>query len=189
MERRAFFLLCLILPCILRAQEDYKSPELGITFPGKLAGMTLVKVTNYEEESPGLGVGLSYRSEKEKADIYIYNNRLTRIADGIGSAEIQQHFKDVAVEILEMEKRGHYRNVKIVVPLEKIQVGSQPFLHAEVQFESQDIPRISHIYLSALNDNYFKIRYTYVASESEEGKKVLESLLKSLGPALSPRPI
>lgn len=189
MHRCALFLLCLILSGTLRAQDDYKSPELGVTFPAKLAGMSLVKVTNYEEDSPGLGVGLSYRAEKEKADIYIYNNRLTRISDGITSPEIQQHFKDVAVEILEMEKRGQYQNVKIVVPLEKIEVGTQPFLHAEVQFESQDVPRISHIYLSALNDNYFKIRYTYVASEAEEGKRVLESLLKALGPALSPRPI
>jgi hypothetical protein len=182
----AFFLL--LLPGVLRAQDDSKSPDVGIKFPETLAGMVLVEVTDYEKQTPGLGVGVSYRAEKQKADLYIYNGGLKHLPDGIDSVEVQQHFKQIIGDIVEMEKQGHYQNVKIVSFGDKTEIGIQPFLHAEVRFTQQTEDRISHVYLTVLKNRFLKIRFTYFASEDESGKRTLEALLKSLGTALAPRP-
>ena len=180
MPLRWIALLLVLVPFALPAQVPYKSTELSLTFPAELGGMRLVKVTDYEQQSPGLGTGLSYRSPNEKADLYIYRGGPGPAPAGIDSAEFLKHFDQVIGDVLEMEKSGHYSKVTITVPRENITIGQQPFLHAEIHFTHQNEARVSHIYLTVLRQQYFKIRYTYLVSESAEGQKVLSELLKSL---------
>lgn len=187
MLNRIFFLLFLLLPGLLPAQEPYKSHELAVTFPPSLAGMKLLQVTDYEKEGPGLGVGLSYRAENAKADLYIYTGGIVRIPEGVDSEEIQKHFKQVTGEVFEMGKRGYYSNVKIAVPIEKTKIGKHLFLHVEIHY-TQNESRISHIYLTALNNRFLKIRYTYLASKPDEGKRIQQLLIKSVNELFSLAP-
>jgi hypothetical protein len=56
------------------AETVYTHHQTGIIFPSEIALLKFEKITDYEKNNRGLGIGLSYRSEQGfKADIYLYN--------------------------------------------------------------------------------------------------------------------
>jgi len=184
---RAFLLFLFLFSRLVWAQDGYQPPDVGIKFPDTIANMALVKITDYEKQTPGLGVGASYRANYEKADIYAYSGGLSNLTDGAGSIEVQKHFKEIVGEIVEMERQGRYQDVKIVGQPGKVEIGTQLFLHAELSYVQDNEPRISHVYLTILKGRFLKIRYIYFASKADEGIQTLNQLLKALETALTPK--
>lgn len=159
--------LFLLAFAVRAGAETYTSPELGFTFPAKLAGMEQQAVTDYEKKNPGLGVGISYRAPDQKADFYIYNLRQPSLPNGAASPLIHQHFNQIKNEIVTFEKTGQYQNVSFPVISETVAIGNLEFLHSEMAFDQEGTPRVSHIYLTVVKGQFFKIRYTINAKEAE----------------------
>lgn len=177
-------LLFLLALCARAAAETYTSPELGFTFPATLAGMKLVETTDFEQEQKGLGTGISYRGEAEKADFYIYNLGQPSLPAGVSSPLIKQHFDQVKNEVMIMEKKGYYNNVAFPIPSETVSIGNLEFLHSEMSYDESGTPCVSHLYLTVFKDQFFKIRYTMKA-DGRDPVKSLQKFLEALAPVLT----
>lgn len=184
--RAAIFLFLVSLTNFAYGQEPYKSPTLGITIPADLGGLPLVHVTDYESQDPGLGVGLSFRREdRVKADIYIYNARMPSIPAGTKSKLMVDHFYAVSGDVVEMERRGIYKNVQVIVPQEEVSIGGVPFLHANLRFSTDGVPMDSHVYLTGLKGQFVKIRFTFPVAKEKTARETQREFLEQFGKILA----
>lgn len=158
----------------------YLHRATGIEFPDKIAGLENVKVTDYEDRYPGLGIGVSYRHSGIKADIYLYKGRFPQIPQGINSPLITHHFEQVVGDIYNYEKKGAYQSVKKLSE-GKISLGHQSALSASFSYFEKDIERLSYIYLTGYDNHFLKIRFTYYQSVKTDGKASLSDFLKTIG--------
>lgn len=183
--RAAILLFLVSLASVASGQESYKSSALGVTFPSELGGLPLVHVTDFESQDPGLGVGLSFRREdRVKADIYIYNARMPSIPAGTKSKLMIDHFYAVSGDVVEMERRGIYKNVQVIVPQEEVSVGGVPFLHANMRFSTDGVPMDSHVYLTGLKGLFVKIRFTFPVAKEKTARETQREFLEQLGKIL-----
>lgn len=187
--RAAFLLVWVSLAGLLHGQEPYRAAALGVTIPGELGGLPLVHVTDFEKKDPGLGVGLSFRGEGGvKADIYIYNARVPSIPGGIKSKLMIDHFYAVTGDVMEMERRGVYKNVQTIVPQEEVSIGGIKFFHANLRFTSEGVPMDSHVYLTGLKGQFVKIRFSFPVAREKTARETQHAFLDQLGQVLSGAP-
>jgi len=175
-------LLAVLISSFLGSQTWAGSPELIL--PERAGEMPLEGTKDFEKESPGGGTGWSYRTEYAKADVYLYTNGLTDIPADVNSPILARHLQEVIGGVHEAQKLGYYSGVKTVTADQKVFIGSQPFLQAELKFTQDNIPRVSHIYLGVFEGQFLKIRFTYYLSEASAGKKYLAGFLQAMGKVL-----
>ena len=156
----------------------------GLAMPEHAGQMPLESMKDFEQESPGGGVGWSYRVKYAKADVYLYTHGLTDIPADVNSPIIARHLQEVIGGVYEAQKLGYYTDVKTVTADQKMFIGSQPFFQAELKLTQENIPRVSHIYLGVYEGKFLKIRFTYYLSEASAGKKYLAEFLQSMGKVL-----
>lgn len=174
------FQVLLISVFVQQAQgEPYLHRATGIVFPDKIAGFENTKVTDYEAMQPGLGIGISYRQPKIRADIYLYKGGLSRIPEGINSSLITQHFQQCVNDI----HNGGYSSVKKLSAGE-ISLGNQPALSASFSYSENDIEEVSYLYLTGYDNHFLKIRFTYFKSAETSGKASLAEFLEKIGKLL-----
>jgi hypothetical protein len=176
------WLLFLVVPA--RAAESFHSDALGVTFPGDLGGLPLVTVTDYEKQQAGLGIGLSYRGDAAKADIYVYNAGMPSVPAGVKSKVMVDHFYAVSNDVVEMERRGRYQNVQVLIPQEETLIGKVKFLHAQMRFTQDGIPRESHVFLTGMNGQFVKVRFTFPEAQKEAAEKIQRDFFEQLGRVL-----
>lgn len=169
--------LCLILTL---GHVSAAAPE----FPKEIAGLTLEKVTDFEKSDPGGGTGWSYRSPSAKADIYLYTLGIPSVPSDLDAPLLSEHMLSLIESLYIVEQRGYYSQVQTVLKGEKTAIGQIPVWHAELTYTEEGIPRVSHIYLGAIKGEFFKIRYTYLASGKENEEKRLNEFLQGLGKVL-----
>lgn len=177
--RLPLLVLSLLLPLGL-AVHNVAAAGSAPAFPPRIGGLELSNQTNFEQKSPGLGLGWSYHTEGIKADVYLYTGRLTTIPDDLSSPLVAGHFQEVVSEIYAMKAQGYYTDVRTVTPEERIYIGSTPFLHAELKFTQENVPRVSHVYLTVWKNQFLKIRFTYFASEQKAGTKALAEFVPAI---------
>jgi len=177
--RFPLLVLSLLLPLGL-AFHNVAAAASAPTFPPRIGSLELSSQTNFEQRSPGLGMGWSYHTEGIKADVYLYNGRLTTIPNDLSSPLVAGHFQEVVAEIYAMKSQGYYSDVRTIAPEEKVYIGSMPFLHAELKFTQENVPRISHVYLTVWKNQFLKIRFTYFASEEKTGAKALSEFVPAI---------
>lgn len=176
------WLLFLLIPA--RAEESFHSEVLGVTFPGNLGGLPLVNVTDFEKQQRGLGLGLSYRGTTAKADIYVYTAGAPSIPAGVKSKLMVDHFYAVCNDVVEMERRGHYQNVQVLISKEDTLVGGVKFLHAQLRFTQEGVAMESHVYLTGMKGQFVKIRFTFPESKKEAADKIHTAFIEQLGRVL-----
>jgi hypothetical protein len=177
--------------------KPYTEPATGLVFPLKLGGMDFGGASGYDKKE--LGVSLRYEVEKPIdiwADIYIYDMGVKKIPEGTDSDGVRAAFEDARQSVLTMEKRGRYKDVKVVVekPL-ALKVGEKnlAFLTATFEYtilpdkDSTDEPRavVSHLFVSAYRGQFLKVRCTYNTAAKEAGSKIIKDFMNDLGATLS----
>jgi hypothetical protein len=163
------------------AAASYKHPKTGIFFPELIGDVRLEKVTDYEKEYPGLGVGVSYRADTFKADVYMYDARLGPIPAGITEPIITKQFEQAMGDVYTLEKRGSYKDLVVQIQKETAQVGRFPFLHSMMMYTQDNIKRVSHLYLTGYKGQFIKVRITYFSSDAVKGEKTLAAFLNIIG--------
>ncbi|MDR0532363.1 MAG: hypothetical protein LBH01_00235 [Verrucomicrobiales bacterium] len=155
----------------------YTESLTGINFPDELSGMLLTKITDYEAQNPGGGTGISYRAPNAKADFYIYNGGLKNIPSNLDSPPISQHFQAVVDAIPKL--LGQPENqLKILQPREEIRIGQLAFLHTALSYQLNDEGKITHVYLTSLNHQFLKIRFTCINSSLQVNDRILQDFLQ-----------
>jgi hypothetical protein len=169
--------------------KDFKEPATGLVFPAKLGGMSREKETIYKNNF--LGVSIPYRGQnKIKADIYIYNMGQDYIRFGNSSKPLMQNFEMATKDVFLMAKKGNYQNPvlidKSVFDIETAEKGKEiPFLRAKLEFTQDNLPRISYIFMSGYDNQFLKIRFTYLKNFAEEGEKTMATFLRDFGKLLT----
>ncbi len=152
------------------AAEQYRHQKTGILFPDTINSLKLVRATDYEPLYAGLGVGISYRTDTMRADIFLYDLKRGPIPEGVLSPVIGKEFDQALNDITGMEKQGTYKNVSIIIKKETVPVGRLKFIHSGLTYEQNNIKLISHLYLTGYQGLFMKLRITYFsnARETEE---------------------
>jgi hypothetical protein len=95
-------------------QAHAAASYFGVTFPDRLAGAELVDTQNLEKTAPGQGYGVQYRLNDWTIDIYVYDFGRASIPDDPSSSVLRDQAKQAAGDILELERRGIYGEVKLL---------------------------------------------------------------------------
>lgn len=85
----------------------------GLTFPDRIAGATVGPVTDFEKDKPGLGYALKYQLPGWAITIFIYDDAIKVIPDDLSSEVLKKQLAQAHGDIVEMQKRGMYSEVKL----------------------------------------------------------------------------
>jgi hypothetical protein len=184
--------------------KPYVESATGLAFPVKLGGMTFGGAHGYGQRE--LGVSLRYAVDKPDdkaadlwADIYIYDMGQKNIPEGADSDGTRAAFEDARQAILTMEKKGRFKDLKVVIekPL-ALKVGEKnlAFLCATFEYtiapapDSADAPQavVSHLFVTGYRGQFLKVRCTYDAASKEAGTKIVKAFMADLGVTLSQKP-
>lgn len=175
-----FMFLSLLTVHTVSAQ-GYRHRITGLAFPDTIGTMRLVKATEYEALYAGLGTGVSYRTDLEKADVFLYDQQLGRIPDGVSSAVIAKELERSIADIHALEVHGTYKDVTVVIEREVVEVEGTRFLHSLLVYEQNNFRRTSHIYLTGYGGLFLKLRITYPADMKRTAKANHDAFLEMVG--------
>jgi hypothetical protein len=172
----------------------YREPNTGLTLPGNLGPLTYVGVKHYEK--PGLGVCIRYgETDLIKADIFIYDLGEKNLGRGLQSPAVARHFDQVKGDIYAMEKMGRYKDLdqvsaqEIAIPTPRGKIPALSAIFTFSQTEGQDTAytetRVSHLILTAYQDSFIKIRFTYPQRQKEQGDSAFKQFIQDLGSRLN----
>jgi hypothetical protein len=168
----------------------YREPNTGLTLPGKLGPLTYVGVKEYER--PGLGVCIRYGGQDQvKADIFIYDLGEKNLGRGLQSPAVTRQFAQAKGDISAMERLGRYKDLEqvsaqeiaIPTPRGKILALSAVFTFrlTEGPDPADREPRVSHLILTAYQDSFIKIRFTYPQNPPGREDRALGQFIEDLG--------
>jgi hypothetical protein len=179
------------------SSEPYREAQSEIVFPVSMAGLKRNQVEKFKEAA--WGVAIRYHGEPHiKVDVIIYDGGTQEIGSGTKSETVQTHFKGLAANLHEMERRGIYKGVKEISSGEEqfaTPHGDISFLHdchtfSQLQFGRPDDAyeglRRSHTYLAGYKDKFVKVRYTYPDEERKTCDKTLEKFMSELAGLMKP---
>lgn len=157
------------------APQGYYYQSADVSFPDELAGVKLYKVTNYEQQGPGLGVGVTYKTNHLSFDIYFYQNNQNKISENIDDPLIVQQFQQAIADIHTLEKMGYYRDVNELSRV-KTPFGDREVQAAKLSYRYEGAEKISYVFLFSYANHFCKIRFTYDKSSDIEAEKTLADL-------------
>jgi hypothetical protein len=142
---------------------------------------------DYDEER--LGYSLRYEDgEAFKIDIYVYDNNDPNIGEKGVTESVKNEFPSIGNAIKYHEDKGNYLDVKLIEE-GVIELGHKKieFLWSQHQYKHSESSgatylgeRISNSYLTARNNNFFKIRLTLTEIEFEKRKNEIDRFLLEL---------
>jgi hypothetical protein len=170
------------------AREAYRHSRSGLSFPDTIGPLARGAVHDYD--SPEAGRSIRYGGPGEvKADIYLYDNGLTNLHEGIDSKVVAEHFKDVEGAVARAEKTGAYRGVKLIAEGTN-QIGSArrhlPALEARFEYATaadtgSEARCVSHLLLTVFRGEFLKIRFTYLKEAEAAGQATYQAFLTDMG--------
>lgn len=178
----AFWLICgLISPA---------AAQSGMALPANIGPLKLAGTKKYDQ--PGLGVVYRYTGEPTvKGDVFIYDLDLKNLGRGLKSPQVKAHFEQVKADIYNMGKKGDYLSIVKVSEGETgltTPAGKIPVLTATFTYSQKPGPnvayagtRVSHLLLTAYQDSFVKIRFTYPEAQKAQGDQVWRQFLADFG--------
>ncbi len=155
----------------------------GFEIPAELGGFSKRREILYEDKQPGTGIGISYRSDFGKVDLYIYDYCEKIISDGVDSAVVKAAFSHALENVKTMEQNKIYK-------IEATMKGQGFFLPEEKRF-----PFLLAIYVlnypdGALDDSFLhvlgrknkiiKLRASFRGLSGEEKERRIKILWKAV---------
>ena len=146
----------------LPAKEFVHEPT-GLVFPDHLGAAERTEILDYETQHPGLGVGVRYRFDGIKFDVYIYDaleGRTSGISESAFARQFSQASNDIARRSAEVGspepeprflRRDPYLNID----------DNRPGLVAGFELVEDGVVKSSFLHLTVRNNHYVKIRATY----------------------------
>jgi len=185
-----------LAPLLAGAQtgQVYQEPKTGMLFPATLGSLTRVQVITYPQAQ--LGVCVRYQGKDlVKADIFIYDLGKQNLGSGLDSPEMRPHFEQVQQDIYQMEKAGRYQGVtrvseartRLSTPNGKLPVFMATFTYSQIprpnEAEYEGI-RISHLLLTAYDNYFVKMRFTYPQAQQSQGETAFRQFVAEFGKLL-----
>ena len=106
-----------------------------------------------------VSLAVTYRDANTKFDVFLYDLRASVIPTGIRGSVIQQSFKYAIDDLESASQRGLYSGFRLREN-RKVQLGSQPFLHARFSYGEDLLLKDGHLLVAGVNGKILKIRAT-----------------------------
>lgn len=183
MKSLRFLLLLTLATTVSLAEVATQISVDGVTLPATASGIPWVQVTNYGGRgNPDQGIGVSYRGEQIKIDLYVYDS-LNADWTGLPIKErIEKENQSIATIFAQLTERGDYSNVNIK-PVRVTRRGNREFTHTEITFTDKHAGDLnSHYYLSELNGRILKIR---ISCKADSTPADAEAAFKEIATALA----
>lgn len=188
------FLLLISFNISVKAQKvndaAYQDAATGIKFPRQLGSLGFIKKQKYP--NPALGISVRYALGKDvKADIYIYNLNTKNIGNNKITTPVIDQLAQAVQDVYTVQKQGLYEDVKPYPDAGKLKfnykkIKEKSFTWTALTYrqkgphETNRETRRSFIYLTCKNDQFIKIRYTYMQSHGNIGHQLFNSFMKAL---------
>ena len=154
-----------------------------LEFPPALGPLHLVDIKDYEKSAPGQGVGLSYLGLHGLCNLYIYDDDVGDIPDGIESPLVKTHFAEVVSQVARIGKlkTTAVRKLSDGVVTYAGPAGERKARSAVFEADLRNGGRsVSAVYLYAAGGKFIKVRMSYagggVQQLEQDGAAVLEDL-------------
>jgi hypothetical protein len=131
------------------------SPSATTTLEWQFKG-----TTDYEAKTPGAGVGKRYESEAGWIDVYLFGADRDNWLEGTSDPGFASQFAEAAQGIVQAEKSGHYRNVRIEAPTD-IVIAGRTFRHFRAQYDRKEAAVESHTFMTAIGGRLLKYRMSF----------------------------
>jgi len=181
---------CLILAVGLAAAVPALAAEtiqsVGLTFPDQIAGFKLVKRTDFPQK--GLGVNVAYEKPGifVRASVFVYDAGVSSIPSNLDAPVVRKHFDQIIDDVKSLERAGKVR-------VTMAGAGSQTtrFAGCGTQFLWRDYDMVldgttlkSGSYLTAVNNNFVKLRTSYRA-DAPEGQRDIDRFVAEISKFLA----
>lgn len=155
------------------------------TFPDTVSGIPWAAITNYGARgNTAQGVGVSYRGENLKIDIYYYDTLNADWADLPVKQRIEREAAAISDIFRQFTERGDYSNVNIK-PSRTVTAGQRAYTHTEIDFTDRQAGELnSHYYLTELNGRILKIR---ISQKKHVSPRLAEPAFREIADAFSKR--
>jgi hypothetical protein len=158
--------LCALLACCVAtsALAAEKIDAIGLVFPDRLGSFQLKDRHDFPQRALGVNIGYVEPERAVRGSVYIYNAGASVIPSGIDAPSVQKHFEQVIDEVKSLEKSGQVRAVTLTdVGARRTQFSGcgVQFLWREYDMNVDGNILRSATYLTAVNNNFVKLRMTY----------------------------
>jgi hypothetical protein len=182
-------LFALALLCVATfAQGATHENSIDVLFPDEVGGLTYVGRKEFPQKE--LGVSLAYHGNIGgliRGSVYIYNAGLSSIPAGVDSPVVRSHFTQVISDVKQMERGGAKVNLAGGTEQTTKYDGCGPqfiWRAYEMDLEGVDGTLASYTYLTALKNNFVKLRISHLKSDPQGRKnteKFVQEIRKVLG--------
>ena len=142
--------------------KRYRDAALTVTFPEQAGDLQLKTRTLYMPAKK-LGYSLDYKSSDGYLNLYIYNQAIADIPDGLPQVTLDE-LSGTFEEIAYLAKKGMYRNVRARTGVKRgeLKKSRLPFAWEGFVYDfSDDFPGArTYILVFSAKKRFFKIRYT-----------------------------
>lgn len=139
--------------------------------------------TDYESQSPGLGVSHKYVSSAGNIDVYVYDLQRGAWQPGVGDPAFASHFQSTIDEVKYVAERGDYRELQ-VGSVRDLWVAGQQFRSVSFRFVRGGRPMESLTFLAAVNGKLLKYRMSFFAPPqfdvSTFARRFIESTIRDI---------
>jgi len=178
-----FFALYLLTAALSLANVSTKITVNGSTFPASIQNIPWIGATNYGARgNPDLGMGVSYRGESMKIDLYLYDSLNVDWSKLPLKERIKKENESILDIFKQLTESGDYTNVKIKLR-ETIKAGEWSFAHTELDFTDKNSGDLnSHYYLAELHGKILKIR---ISSQAGADPAIAKAAFLEIAAALA----
>lgn len=166
---------------INKPASQFRSLDLQIKFP-EVQGWEKSGIQKYP--TPALGYSVNYEcDEGGRVTIYVYNGGRDKVPSDISNQVLKSEIDKAKNEIYQVEKLGHYKNVKELKNETFIlggELGKVESLHSLFSFEAGENKLTSEIYLFSYEDHFIKIRATRLFEEEGTKNDSIITLLSAM---------
>lgn len=166
------FLMSLSVAPTTFAKEPTTVRVNGFDLPKEVAQFELRQVLDNERSHPGLGYTVFYNTPGVKVSLYLYNLQ-GPVPEGVGDTT-REHFVQTHRDILSAHPDG-----ELLGKARYAEAGGVPVMHAAYGYEEDREKVTSHLFLTALRNNFVKIRATYDRDHDEQGWAMLHRFVEA----------
>ncbi|HET9475781.1 MAG TPA: hypothetical protein VFO82_17910, partial [Steroidobacteraceae bacterium] len=173
------------LPLVAAAQDTIKLLPTQLEMPRRLGPMHL-QGAPHKFDPPSLGVGYQYSGNGLSLTVYVYDAAVADIPDGADTVPTCMQFEQAKYDVT----RAGYANVTLKSQqLARLAPPADLPLAREAVFEYERAgqPSISYLWITAVNKNFVKMRFSLDARLRDEVPEARRAVLTALGTAMQPQ--
>jgi len=146
--------------------------SIHVQFPDQIGNLRFTEKKEFPQKALGVNYGYQRPNGLVRGAVFIYSGGLGAIPEGTGSVAVQKHFDQVIGEVKSLEAVGQAKSVTLSP--EPAQTTKYPGCGPQFIWRSYVIdldgqtPLKAYTYLTAINNNFVKLRVTFKEETSQE---------------------